>query len=32
VLFIIFMPKGILGTAVELWEKRGRAKPAAAAA
>jgi branched-chain amino acid transport system permease protein len=32
VLFIIFMPKGILGTAIELWDKRGRAKPAAAAA
>jgi len=32
VLFIIFMPKGILGTAIEVWEKRGRVKPAAATA
>ena len=30
VLFIIFMPKGILGTAIEVWERRGRAKPATA--
>ena len=32
VLFIIFMPKGILGAAIEVWEKRGRAKSAAATA
>jgi branched-chain amino acid transport system permease protein len=30
VLFIIFMPKGIVGTATEAWEKRGHAKPATA--
>ncbi len=30
VLFIIFMPKGILGTAIEVWDRRGRAKPATA--
>jgi branched-chain amino acid transport system permease protein len=30
VVFIIFMPKGILGTATELWQRRGTAarKPA----
>jgi branched-chain amino acid transport system permease protein len=32
VLFIIFMPKGILGTADEVWGKRGRGKPVAATA
>jgi len=31
VLFIIFMPKGILGAAIEAWNRRGRAKPSAAA-
>jgi hypothetical protein len=31
VLFIIFMPKGILGAAQEAWEKRRGAKAAAAA-
>lgn len=31
VLFIIFMPKGILGAAQEAWEKRSGAKAAAAA-
>ena len=31
VLFIIFMPKGILGELERLWEKRHRAKPSAAA-
>jgi branched-chain amino acid transport system permease protein len=30
VLFIIFMPKGILGTASEAWGRRGRPKPATA--
>ena len=29
VLFIIFMPKGILGTATDLWERRLRTKPSA---
>jgi branched-chain amino acid transport system permease protein len=32
VLFIIFMPKGILGAAIDAWEKRRGAKPAAVAA
>jgi branched-chain amino acid transport system permease protein len=32
VLFIIFMPKGILGAAIDAWGKRRGAKPAAAAA
>jgi hypothetical protein len=31
VLFIIFMPKGILGAATEAWNRR-RAKPATAPA
>jgi branched-chain amino acid transport system permease protein len=30
VLFIIFMPKGILGTAIEAWDRRGRPKPVTA--
>jgi len=30
VLFIIYMPKGILGAALEAWEKRGGARPAPA--
>ena len=29
ILFIIYMPKGILGTLLEWREKKGRAKPAA---
>ena len=32
VLFIIFMPKGILGAAIGAWKKRRGARPAAAAA
>jgi branched-chain amino acid transport system permease protein len=32
VLFIIFMPTGILGAAIEAWNRRGRAKPRAAPA
>jgi len=32
VLFIIFMPKGILGTATQVWEGRHRAKASAATA
>jgi hypothetical protein len=32
VLFIIFMPKGILGAAIDAWKKRRDAKPAVAAA
>jgi branched-chain amino acid transport system permease protein len=32
VLFIIFMPKGIVGTAGEMWNKRGQDKPVAATA
>ena len=32
VLFIIFMPKGILGAAIQAWDKRGRAKPSPATA
>jgi branched-chain amino acid transport system permease protein len=32
VLFIIFMPKGILGAALEAWERRGRGRPRAATA
>jgi len=31
VLFIIFMPKGILGTATQAWEERGRTKSVATA-
>jgi len=27
VLFIIYMPKGILGKLIELWERRGAARP-----
>jgi len=29
VLFIIYMPKGILGTVFEVWRKRSQAAPAA---
>jgi len=31
VLFIIFMPKGIVGTTVELWTRRRRTRPPVAA-
>jgi len=32
VLFIMFMPKGIVGTAGEVWNKRAQGKPVAATA